>query len=87
MFNFNISAKFIAAFALLLAVMGGMGLFAITKIGEVNAIAAEQRDRWMPAAATLGDIHAYTSQYRLKQDEMFGAPSAGAMARKGCGPR
>lgn len=81
MFKFNISAKFIAAFALLLAVMGGMGLFAIAKIGEVNAIAAEQRDRWMPAAATLGDIHAYTSQYRLKQDEMFSAPSADVMAR------
>ncbi|CAH0495635.1 methyl-accepting chemotaxis protein [Novosphingobium sp. CECT 9465] len=81
MFKFNISAKFIAAFALLLAVMGGMGLFAIIKIGEVNAIAAEQRDRWMPAAATLGDIHAYTSQYRLKQDEMFDAPSPEAVAR------
>jgi len=81
MFKFNISAKFIAAFALLLAVMGGMGLFAIAKIGQVNAIAAEQRDRWIPAAATLGDIHAYTSQYRLKQDEMFDAPSSEASAR------
>ncbi|MBA4355119.1 MAG: methyl-accepting chemotaxis protein, partial [Novosphingobium sp.] len=81
MFKFNISAKFIAAFALLLAVMGGMGMFALSKIGEVNAIAAEQRDRWMPAAATLGDLHAYTSQFRLKQDEMFSAPSQEAMAR------
>lgn len=81
MFKFNISAKFIAAFALLLAVMAGMGLFANAKIGEVNTIAAEQRDRWMPAAATLGDIHAYTSQYRLKQDEMFSAPSPEAMAK------
>ena len=81
MFKFNISAKFIAAFALLLAVMGGMGLFAISKIGEVNAIAAEQRDRWIPAAATLGDIHAFTSQYRLKQDEMFNAGSPGGMER------
>lgn len=81
MFKFNISAKFIAAFALLLAVMGGMGLFAIAKIGEVNAIAAEQRDRWIPAAGTLGDIHAYTSQYRMKQDDMFDAASPEAAAR------
>ncbi|KPF93294.1 chemotaxis protein [Novosphingobium sp. AAP83] len=81
MFKFNISAKFIAAFSLLLAVMGGMGLFAISKIGEVNAIAAEQRDRWIPSAATLGDIHAFTSQYRLKQDEMFNAGSPAGMER------
>jgi methyl-accepting chemotaxis protein len=81
MFKFNISAKFIAAFALLLAVMGGMGLFAISKIGEVNTIAAEQRDRWIPAAGTLGDIHAYTSQYRLKQDEMFDATTPESAAR------
>ena len=81
MFKFNISAKFIAAFALLLAVMGGMGLFAISKIGEVNAIAAEQRDRWIPAAGTLGDIHAYTSQYRLKQDDMFDATTPEGTAR------
>ncbi|SCY65680.1 methyl-accepting chemotaxis sensory transducer [Novosphingobium aromaticivorans] len=81
MFKFNISAKFISAFALLLAVMAGMGLFAVSKIGEVNVIAAEQRDRWMPAAATLGDIHAFTSQYRLKQDEMLNATSPAAMER------
>ncbi len=81
MFKFNISAKFIAAFALLLAVMAGMGLFAIAKIGEVNAIAAEQRDRWIPAAATLGDIHAFTSQYRMKQDDMFDATSPEGTAR------
>ncbi|CAM4093253.1 Methyl-accepting chemotaxis protein [Novosphingobium lubricantis] len=81
MFRFNISGKLIAAFALLLTVMGGMGAFAIIKIGEVNAIAAEQRDRWIPAAAALGDIHAYTSQYRLKQGEMFGAASPAAMER------
>ncbi len=81
MLKFNISAKIVTAFAILLAVMAAIGVLAITKTGEVNALAGEQRDRWMPAAATLGDIHAYTSQYRLKQDEMFSAPAPDAMAR------
>ncbi|MBB3861696.1 methyl-accepting chemotaxis protein [Novosphingobium hassiacum] len=79
--KFNISVKIVTAFAILLAVMASIGVLAITKTGAVNAIATEQRDRWMPAAATLGDIHAYTSQYRLKQDEMFNASAPDAMAR------
>ncbi len=81
MFSFNITKKFITAFAVLLAAMAGMGLFAISKIGEVNAIAAEQRDIWIPSAEKLGDIHAFTSQYRLKQDEMISAGTPEAVAR------
>ena len=72
MFRFHISAKLVSAFALLLAVMIGMGVFAESKIAEVNGISAELRDRWLPASQTLGDIHAYLSQYRIKQtDEVF----------------
>ncbi|OZA20316.1 MAG: chemotaxis protein [Novosphingobium sp. 17-62-19] len=81
MLKFNITAKFIAAFALLLAATAAMGLFAISKLGEVNDIAAEQRTVWIPGAETLGDIHAFTSQYRLKQGEMFAGSSPDAMAR------
>ena len=81
MLKFNISAKFFGAFSLMLAVMAGMGLFATARIGEVSAVAADQRDRWMPAAGALGDIHAFTSQYRLKQDEMYSAGSPAAMER------
>ncbi|MFN3457436.1 MAG: methyl-accepting chemotaxis protein [Novosphingobium sp.] len=81
MLKFNITTKFVVAFTLLLAATAAMGLSAIGKIGEVNAIAAEQRDVWIPGSETLGDIHAYTSQYRLKQDEMFSATTPDAMAR------
>ncbi|MFY7836473.1 MAG: methyl-accepting chemotaxis protein [Novosphingobium sp.] len=81
MLKFNITAKFIAAFALLLAATAAMGLFAVAKIGQVSAIAAEQRTVWIPGAETLGDIHAFTSQYRLKQGELVSAPSPDAMAR------
>ncbi|MBB4612093.1 methyl-accepting chemotaxis protein [Novosphingobium taihuense] len=81
MLKFNITTKFVVAFALLLAATGAMGLFAIRKIEEVNAIAAEQRDIWIPGVEALGDIHAFTSQYRLKQGELLSAPTPDAMAR------
>ncbi|NLR72639.1 HAMP domain-containing protein [Novosphingobium sp. ERN07] len=81
MLKFNITAKFIAAFAIMLAATAAMGLFAVSKIGQVSAIAAEQRTVWIPGAETLGDIHAFTSQYRLKQGELVSAPSPDAMAR------
>ncbi len=75
MVRFNISAKFVTAFALLLAVMAAMGLFAVAKIGEVNTLSTELRSRWLPAAQSLGDIHAYIAQYRIKQGDMVESPS------------
>lgn len=81
MLKFNISTKFVTAFALLLTVMAAMGTIAITKLSAVDAIAAEQRDRWLPAATALGELHAYTSQYRLRQDDMFNATSPGSVTR------
>lgn len=81
MIRFNISARFISAFALLLAVMAAMGVFSVAKIGEVNGIATEMRGRWLPASQTLGDMHAYISQYRIKQSELIFAQTADARAR------
>ena len=60
--RFNISAKILAAFSLLLAVVAATGLVSIEKIGEVNALSAEMRTRWLPSAQALGDIHAYLSR-------------------------
>ncbi|WP_408589720.1 methyl-accepting chemotaxis protein [Novosphingobium sp.] len=73
--RFNISAKILAAFSLLLAVVAATGLVSIEKIGEVNALSAEMRTRWLPSAQALGDIHAYLSQYRIKQVDLVAAPS------------
>ncbi|MCH7628512.1 MAG: MCP four helix bundle domain-containing protein [Proteobacteria bacterium] len=70
MIRFNISAKLVSAFAFLLAVMTAMGLFAMSQMGEVNTLSAEMRARWLPASQNLGDIHAYISQYRIKEDDM-----------------
>ena len=71
--GFGISAKLLAAFAVLLAVMGAIGAFSLTKIGEVNSVATEMSDRALPASQTIGEIHAYASQLRIKQRDLLDA--------------
>jgi len=78
----GISAKLLAAFAVLLAVMGGIGAFSLTKIGEVNNVAMEMRNRALPASQTIGDIHAYTSQLRIKQRDHLEATAPERKAKQ-----
>ncbi|WP_246404686.1 methyl-accepting chemotaxis protein [Novosphingobium sediminicola] len=78
----GISAKFLAAFAILLAVMAAMGSFAVVKLGEVNAISTELRERWLPGSQALGDVHAFVSQYRIKQSAHVGASAEGMKTRQ-----
>ena len=75
MIRFNISAKLLTAFSLLLAIMALTGLFTMQKMGESEALSGELRDRWLPSAQALGDIHAYLSQYRIKQGDLIDSPS------------
>ena len=82
MVRLNISTRLMVAFMLLLAVMGGLGAFAVIKIGEVNSLAYEMRSRWLPASQTLGDVHTYVSQFRIKQSEQIDAATPELKARK-----
>jgi len=78
----GISAKLLAAFAVLLAVMGAIGAFSLTKIGAVNDVAMEMRDRALPASQMIGDIHAYTSQLRIKQRDHLEATAPERKAKQ-----
>lgn len=81
MFDRKISTRFILAFGLLLTAMAGLGGFAVQRIGDVNAISSELRSRWLPASDSLGDIHAFLSQYRIKQADALTATTPEAQAR------
>src|SRR3546814_136840 len=74
----SISAKMIMAFAGLLAMIAGIGAFAVFKIGEVNDLSAQMRTRWLPATQLIGDLHAYTSQYRIAQSGLVLAVDPGS---------
>ena len=83
MLRIGISAKFLVAFAILLTVMAAMGTFAVIKIGEVNALSADLRGRWLPASQAVGDIHAFVSQYRIKQSAHIAASLPAQKVRHG----
>src|SRR3546814_3813998 len=73
----SISAKMIMAFAGLLAMIAGIGAFAVFKIGEVNDLSAQMRTRWLPATQLIGDIHAYNAQHRISQSTLVLAVDPG----------
>ncbi|WP_068088382.1 methyl-accepting chemotaxis protein [Novosphingobium rosa] len=74
MSRFGISTRLLTAFAILLVAMASFGVFSVMKIGEVNALSLEMRARWLPATQEVGQIHAFISQYRIRQSEMIAAP-------------
>ena len=77
----TISAKMLFAFAALLALVAAIGGFAIMKIGEVNQLSAQMRSNTLPATQLIGDIHAYTSQYRIQQSGIITAPTPESKAK------
>lgn len=77
----NITAKMMAAFAALLVLLAAIGMFAMMKIGEVNSLSTEMRSRTLPATQLIGDLHAYTSQYRIQQSGHISAPTPESKAK------
>ncbi|HXZ02040.1 MAG TPA: methyl-accepting chemotaxis protein, partial [Stellaceae bacterium] len=65
--SWSIRAKVTGAFALVLVVAVGLGLFALERLATVNGHAAEIRDNWLPATRDLGTLAALTEQYRVRQ--------------------
>ncbi|MBC2668536.1 MCP four helix bundle domain-containing protein, partial [Novosphingobium piscinae] len=81
MFRQKIATRFIVAFAVMLAAISGLGVFAVQRIGAVNSISDELRSTWLPASQSLGDIHTYLSQYRIKEGENLESATPEARAR------
>src|SRR5260370_32652876 len=65
--NITIKTKLIAAFAAVLAVTMGLGVFAILRLAAVNDQAAEIRDNWLPATRALGELSGKTERYRIAE--------------------
>jgi methyl-accepting chemotaxis protein len=59
--------KVLAAFAAVLAVAVGLGLFAVQRLGAVNDAAAEVRNDWLPGTGYIGKLAAYTERFRITQ--------------------
>jgi methyl-accepting chemotaxis protein len=65
--NLSIRTRVIAAFATVLFVTVGLGLFAKARIGEVNEEAVDIRNNWLPATRDLGTLASVTERIRSNQ--------------------
>jgi methyl-accepting chemotaxis protein len=72
----SISTKVLAAFAMVLAVTIGLGLFAILRLAAVNDQAAEIRDDYLPSTRALGDLMERTESSRIAEAYYVGSPTA-----------
>jgi methyl-accepting chemotaxis protein len=64
--NLSVRGKVTLAFAMVCAVVLGLGLFAIQRMSEVNAAAVDIRDNWLPSVEVLGRVAQLTERHRTE---------------------
>src|SRR2546429_576231 len=74
--NLKIGAKLMVGFGLLLALMLGVGLYALERLGAMRDTVDDLRSNWMASVHHLADIDRNTADYRLVQ--LIGENVAGA---------
>jgi methyl-accepting chemotaxis protein len=78
--NMTIKTKVIAAFAAMLAVTVGLGIFANLRLAAVNEQAADIRDNWLSGTRALGELSVDTERYRIAEANYVMAPTAELLA-------
>jgi len=63
--NVSIKAKVTTAFAFVLAITVGLGLFAQSRLSAVNDAAQEVSENWLPSVSVLSILAAATERYRI----------------------
>lgn len=62
--DFKIQTKVFISFGLVLAVSAGLGLFALVRLADMNAITEQLRDRWLPSIGYVGEFLTGANEYR-----------------------
>jgi methyl-accepting chemotaxis protein len=65
--DLSVSKKLIGAFALVLAVTVGLGLFAVSSLSALNDKSVDIRDNWLPAVGDLGEFQYFMTRTRVAQ--------------------
>jgi methyl-accepting chemotaxis protein len=73
--NLSIARKVVAAFSLVLVVALALGLFAVDRLAQVNAAAAEIRDNWLVATGALGEAGQVAIRFRQIEATHLLAPT------------
>jgi methyl-accepting chemotaxis protein len=73
--NATIRSKIIFAFALVMAMTVGLGVFSLDRLGAVNSGAVDIATNWLVATRALGDFGTQAQRYRQVQGAIALAPS------------
>src|SRR5215472_9330671 len=65
MFGLSIRTLLLGLFALMIAVVVGLGAFALGRIAAVNDSTVEFATRWLPAVAAIRDLEYQCGRYRI----------------------
>ncbi len=80
--DWSIKAKVTGAFALVLVVAVGLGLFAVERLGAVNDQAADIRNNWLPSTRLLGEFAHQMASHRASVATLLLAASDEAMEKQ-----
>ena len=69
--HLTIRARVIAAFTILIVSTLGLGIFAVQRLGAVNAAATDVSQNWLPAANYLGDLSQDFELFRSRQGQVL----------------
>jgi methyl-accepting chemotaxis protein len=83
--NMSIGRKVTLAFAMVCAIVIGLGLFAMQRLSDVNAIAADIRDGALPSTRILGELAYDMMRFRQLEATRALAPDAAAKAQEAAG--
>ncbi len=67
----SIRVKICAAFAVLLAIVLGLGLFAVSRLATVNGLTTEMSKVWAPSIAVTGNIKAALGNFRNAEAQLI----------------
>jgi hypothetical protein len=80
--SFSVKAVLAGLFALLVIMIGGLGLMAIAELAKTNAHVSEFSDDYLPSIDELGDINAAIHDIRYMGAEYIFADDAAERAAK-----
>jgi methyl-accepting chemotaxis protein len=79
--KWSVRSKIIAIIALLLVVMGSLGLMAVRSMQSINAHTVEIATNWLPSVRVLGGLRANVNSYRAAiRDHMLASTVEGKVA-------
>ncbi|MFZ3119105.1 MAG: MCP four helix bundle domain-containing protein, partial [Variovorax sp.] len=77
--NLKLAPKLFGAFAVVLVLMAGLGLFALAQMSKVNDASTEISSNWMPSIKFIKEIDTNTSDYRIAELEHVVSDAAADM--------